>query len=100
VPFVKRFVLWLLLSLPVGIGIGAAFSAFLGEGAEFDRFTSAGNGATAGVWTALVGAIAAAATTTVARVRLKEAGGSQFLTGLIVSYGLIIAALLLLRLLG
>ena len=95
-PLVKRFLLWLLLSLPVGIGVGAGISAFLGEGAELDRFTSAGNGAIAGAWTALVGAIGAAVTTTVAQVRLKKANGSLFLTGLIVSYGLIIFALLLL----
>ena len=96
--FVKRLVLWLLLSIPVGIGMGAAVSAFLGEGAELDRFTSAGNGAIAGAWTALVGAIAAAATTTAAQVRLKRAGASLFVTGLIVSYGLITVALLLLLL--
>lgn len=99
-PFIKRFALWLVLSLPVGIGAGAVFSAFLGDGADLDRFTSAGNGAIAGAWVGLIGALAAAATTTVARARLKDAGGSQFFTGLIVSYGLIIAALLLLLLLG
>jgi hypothetical protein len=98
VPFVKRFMLWLLLSLPAGIGTGALISALLGEGAELDRFTSAGNGAIAGVWAGLLGALAAAATTTVAQVRLKRAGGSLFVTGLIVSYGLIIIALLLLLL--
>ncbi len=99
-PFIKRFVLWLILSLPVAIGAGAAFSAFLGEGSDLDRFTSAGNGAIAGAWIALVGATVAAGTTTVAHAKLKDAGGSRFLTELVVSYGLIIAALLLLRLVG
>ncbi len=98
--FTKRFVLWLVLSLPVGMAAGAALSAFFGDGADLDRFTSAGNGAIAGAWTALVGAVVAAATTSVARARLKEAGGSEFLTGLSVSYGLIIIALALLWLLG
>ena len=97
-PFIKRFVLWLILSLPVAIGAGAAFSAFLGEGSDLDRFTSAGNGAIAGAWIAL--ATVAAGTTTVAHAKLKDAGGSRFLTELVVSYGLIIAALLLLRLVG
>jgi hypothetical protein len=100
VAFTKRFILWLLLSLPVGIGIGAAFSAFLGEGSDLDRFTSAGNGGLAGAWTALIGATAAAGTTTMARAKLKAAGGSEFLTGLFVSFGLIVAALGLLRLLA
>ena len=99
-PFIKRFILWLLMSLPVGIGVGAVFSAYVGEGSDLDRFTAAGNGAIAGAWIALVGAGAAAATTTAARARLKAAGGSEFLSGLVVSYGLIVVALLLLRLLS
>jgi hypothetical protein len=96
VPFVKRLVLWLFLSLPVGMLAGAVFSAFLGDNAAQDRFTAAGNGVLAGAWTGVIGAFAAAATTTISRARLKEAGGSQFLTGLFVSFGLIVAALLLL----
>lgn len=96
-PFLKRFILWLLLSLPVSTLVGAAFSAYLGEGSELDRFTSGANGAIAGAWAGFAGALAAAGTVTLYRDKLKGAGGSPFLTGLIVSYGLIIASLVLLR---
>lgn len=98
--FIKGFVLWLMLSVPVGLAAGAVFSAFLGQGSEIDRFTAAGNGAIVGAWVGLVAAAAAAATTTLARPRLKNVGGSQLITGLFVSLGFIIGALGLLRLFG
>ena len=94
--FVKRVMLWVLISLPVGIAVGALVSAVWGEDADIDRFTSAFNGAVSGAWIGLVGAFAAAATNTIAHDRLKVAGGSEFLTGLAVSYGLITIALALL----
>lgn len=96
--FVKLAVLWVLLSVPVGIGAGSLASAYLGDNAEIDRFTAAFNGGLSGAWIGLVGAFAAAATNTVAHDRLTAARGSQFLTGLIVSYGLIAVALGLLLL--
>ena len=95
--FTKLLIGWLFLSEPVGIAVGAGFSAMYGEGATTDRFTSAVNGALAGAWLALFGALMAATTITVARERLKAAGASNLLTGVIVSYGLIVTGLLLLR---
>ena len=96
--FIKRAILWVFLSLPVGMGAGALVSLFWGEDADIDRLTAAFNGALSGAWIALVGAFAAAVTNTVAHDRLKAAGGSDFLTGLTVSYGLIAIALGLLLL--
>lgn len=90
--------LWVLISLPVGMAAGALVSAVWGENAEIDRFTAAFNGTVSGAWIGLVGAFAAAITNTIARDRLKAAGGSEFLTGLAVSYGLIAIALALLLL--
>ena len=94
--FIKRLVIWLLLSLPVGIAFGAGFSAYLGDGADLDRFTAAGNGGIAGAWLGLLGAVSAATTTTIAHDRLKGARASEFLTGLVVSYGLLLMGTLLL----
>ena len=96
--FVKRLARWLALSVPVGIGAGAAFSAFVPADAGLDRGTSAVNGALAGFGLALVGAFAAAATTAATRDMLQRAGGSELLTGAIISYGVIAAGLLLLSL--
>ena len=87
--FIKRLVGWLALSLPVGIGAGVGVSMLWGENAEFDRLTSAVNGALSGASLATVGALMAVVTTLVARGSLQRAGGSELLTGVIVSYGLI-----------
>ena len=96
--FIKRAMLWVLLSLPVGIAAGALVSMYWGEDADIDRFTSAFNGGLSGAWIAVVGALAAAGTTTIAHDRLRAVGGSEFLTGLTVSYGLIAISLGLLLL--
>ena len=98
--FVKRFVLWLVLSLPVGILAGAGLAAYYGENANIDRLTSAVNGALSGGGIAIVGAWTAAATTSITHDRLQRAGGSEVLTGAVVSYGLILVALLLLLVAG
>ena len=98
--FIKRLIGWTFLSLPVGVGAGALVSAYWGEGSDVDRLTSAANGAWAGGGIALVGAWMAAATTAAARDRLKSIGGSELLTGAVVSYGLIIVALGLLYVAG
>ena len=96
--FLKRLALWLLLSLPLGVGLGAAFSAYVPDDAALDRGTAAVNGALAGLGLALIGAAAAAATTTVTRALLERVGGSELLTGAVISYGLIIVGLVLLNL--
>ena len=94
--FLKGEIAWLLVSLPLGIALGAAASSYLGEDAALDRLTSAANGAQAGAWLALVGATAAAATAVLTRDVLRRAGGSEVLTGAIVSLGTIIAGLAML----
>lgn len=91
--FLKRLIGWLFLAMPVGLGLGALVSAFLVEGADRDRFTSAVNGVIAGFWLALLGAVMTAAITTATRDRLRAAGGSELLTGAIISYGLIFIGL-------
>ena len=98
--FFKRLVLWLFLSLPVGIVLGVLGSLYLAEDGMVDGFTAAGNGLLTGIWMAIVGAIAAAGTTAYARDRLRAAGGSECITGAVVSYGLIVVAILLLWTLG
>jgi hypothetical protein len=95
-----RVVLWLVLSLPVGIGAGALVSLYFGEGADLDRFTAAGNGVLTGAWLGLLGGVAAATTNAIARRQLREAGGSECITGAVVSYGLIAIGLVLLVLLA
>ena len=94
--FVRKLVLWLVLSLPVGIAAGAGIAAFFGEDADIDRLTSAVNGALSGAGIALIGAWTAAGTTAITHDRLQRARGSELLTGAVVSYGLIAVALLLL----
>ena len=95
--FLKRFVIWLVLSLPVGVVVGGAFSVFVPEDGALDQRTSVVNGALAGAGLALIGAWAAAGTTAVTRESLKRAGASEFMTGAVISYGLVISGLLLLE---
>ena len=99
-PFIKRLILWLVLSAPVGIGAGALVSIYFADGADLDTFTAAGNGVLTGLSLGVFGAVAAAATNTIARRQLREAGGSECITGAIVSYGLIGIGLVLLALLA
>lgn len=93
--YIKRLAIWLVPSLIIGIAFGAGFSAYWGDGADLDRFTAAGNGGIAGAWLGLFGALGAAGTTAYARDRLRQARGSEFLTGSFVSLGLIVIGTLL-----
>lgn len=95
--FLKRFAIWLPLSIPVGILAGGAFSALVPEDAILDLQTAAVNGALAGAGLALIGAWVAAGTTALMRDTLRRAGASEFMTGVIISYGVIAAGLLLLE---
>ena len=54
--YFKRFAIWLVPSLIIGIAFGSVFSLYFGDGADLDRFTAAGNGAIAGAWLGLFGA--------------------------------------------
>ena len=94
----KRLIIWTLIALPLGIGIGAGVSSLWGEDADIDRATSGYNGAVAGFWLGLIGALAAAITTRIARDALRRAGGSELLTGAVIVLGLLVAGLGLLTL--
>ncbi len=85
----KRFVGWLVLSLPVAVAAGIPISIFYGQDGTLDRYTSGFNGAVAGAWLGVLGALSASIVTVLTRDRLRAAGGSEILTGALVSYGLI-----------
>lgn len=89
----KRLIVWLLAALPAGVAAGAGVSAYWGADAAVDRVTAAVNGAHAGFWLGLIGGVAAAATTWIAREPLRRAGGSEFATGSVIVAGLIAAGL-------
>lgn len=89
----KRLIVWLLAALPAGVAAGAGVSAYWGADAAVDRVTAAVNGALAGFWLGLIGGVAAAATTWIAREPLRRAGGSEFATGAVIVAGLIAAGL-------
>ena len=94
----KRLIVWTLAAVPLGAAAGAGVSAYWGAGADVDRVTAAVNGAIAGFWLGLVGAVAAAVTTRAAREPLRRAGGSEFATGAVIVIGLLAAGLALLSL--
>ena len=94
--FLKRLIVWTLLAVPLGIGIGALVSLTWGPDADIDRATAGFNGAVAGFWLGLIGAVSAAATTRIARGPLRRAGGSECLTGGFIVFGLLAVGLWLL----
>lgn len=94
----KRLIVWMLASVPLGAATGAVVSAYWGADAAVDRVTSAVNGAIAGFWLGLIGAVAAAVTTRAARAPLRHAGGSEFATGAVIVIGLLAAGLAFLSL--
>lgn len=94
--FLKRFIIWLILSMPIAIGVSVLASLYLGTLGQMDKFTAAGNGVLTGAWLGFFGAWGAAGTTAIARDRLREVRGSECLTGAVVSYGLTVVAILLL----
>ena len=96
--FLKRLIIWTVLAVPLGIGIGAGVSLTWGENSNIDRATAGFNGAVAGFWLAIVGAVVAAATTRIARDPLRRAGGSECLTGAFIVFGLLAIGLGLLTL--
>ena len=96
--FLKRLIVWTLLAVPLGIGIGAVVSLTWGEDSNIDRATAGFNGAVAGFWLGLIGALSAAVTTRIARDQLRRAGGSECLTGAFIVFGLLAVGLALLTL--
>ena len=94
--FLKRLVIWTVAAVPLGSGIGAVVSLTWGENSNIDRATAGFNGAIAGFWLGLIGAVVAAATTRIAREPLRRAGGSECLTGGVLVFGLLAVGLWLL----
>ena len=94
----KRLIAWMAAALPVGVAAGASVSAYWGPDAAVDRATAAVNGALAGFWLGLIGAVAAAVTTRAARDPLRRAGGSEVATGAVIVGGLLAAGLAFLTL--
>ena len=88
-----RLVIWTFVATPVGVGVGALVSTIWGEGADIDRATAGFNGAVAGLWLGLIGALVAALTTRIARDSLRRAGGSELVTGAVIVIGLLAAGL-------
>ncbi len=86
--FLKRLIIWTVLAVPLGIGIGAVVSLTWGPDSDIDRATAGFNGAIAGFWLGIIGALAAAVTTRIARDLLRRAGGSECLTGGVIVLGL------------
>lgn len=75
-------------------------SAYVVESAKIDRWTATGNGAFAGAWLGLLGALGGVTTTSLAHRRLQLAGASECLTVLSVVVGVIVAGTLALWLYG
>ena len=96
--FLKRLIVWTVVALPLGIGIGAVVSLTWGDNSNIDRATAGFNGAVAGFWLGLIGALSAAVTTRIARDPLRRAGGSECLTGGVIVFGLLAVGLALLTL--
>ena len=94
--FLKRLIVWTLLAVPLGIAIGALVSLTWGPDADIDRATAGFNGAVAGFWLGIIGAVSAAATTRIARDPLRRAGGSECVTSGIIVFGLFAVGLWLL----
>ena len=87
--FLKRLIIWTVLAVPLGIGIGTVVSLTWGPDSNIDRATAGFNGAIAGFWLGIIGAVAAAVTTRIARDPLRRAGGSECLTGGVIVFGLL-----------
>ncbi|MCY4582841.1 MAG: hypothetical protein OXE50_08635 [Chloroflexi bacterium] len=96
--FLKRLVIWTVMAVPLGMAIGAVVSLTWGPDSDIDRATAGFNGAVAGFWLGLIGAVAAAATTRIAREPLRRAGGSECHTGGVIVFGLLAVGLWLLTL--
>ena len=94
----KRLVIWTVIAVPLGIGIGAVVSLTWGPDSDIDRATAGFNGAVAGFWLGIIGAVFAAVTTRIAREPLRRAGGSECLTGGAIVLGLFAVGLWLLTL--
>lgn len=95
--FVKRLIVWLVLTVPLSAFAGWLVAVRQTDAGDFRRSGFVLSGALIGMWLGVLGAVMAAATTAIARDRLRRAGASECLTGAVVSYGTVAAGLLLFR---
>ena len=95
--YIRRFALWLGLTLPVGVLAGGIFTLWESDTADFFRAAEIAGGLLIGGVLAVFGAAVATATTLAGRGALRRSGGSELLTGAIVAYGVVIIGLLLAR---
>ena len=96
--FAKRLAFWLLLTLPLSAGVGAALAFLESSADDFRQTALVVNGALAGMLLASLGAVTATATTFMASEILRQAGGSERLTGAVIAYGVVGIGLALLHL--
>lgn len=96
-PYLRRFALWFMLAVPVGVLAGGALTFWESDTADFFRAVEIIGGAIIGGFLGAFGAAAATVTTLASRTALRRAGGSELLTGAIVAYGIVIMGLLLAR---
>lgn len=95
--FVKRLIVWLVLSVPPGAFAGWLVAWRQTDVGDFRRSGFILGSMLAGLWVGVLGAVMAATTTTIARDWLRRAGASECLTGAVVSYGTVAAGLFLFR---
>ena len=92
---IKRLLRWLLLSVPVAAVAGTLLALFDTDSRSYLRGSVAVSGGIIGVGLGILGGTMATLTTTVFEGTLQRAGGSRFLTGLMVSGGLMALGFLL-----
>ena len=95
--YIRRFALWLLLTLPVGVLAGGVFTLLESDTNDFFRAAEIAGGALIGGVLAVFGSAAATVTTLAGRGALRRTGGSELLSGAIVAYGVVVIGLLLAR---
>ena len=84
----RRLLLWLLLSVPLGAVAGTLIAYVDAGSANYLRGSMMVSGGIIGVELGILGGAMAALTATVFGNVLRRAGGSVFLTGLVVAGGL------------
>ncbi len=84
----RRLLLWLLLSVPLGTVVGTLLAYADTDSGSYLRGSVMVSGGIIGAELGILGGAMAALTTTVFGGVLRRAGGSAFLTGLVVAGGL------------
>lgn len=93
----RRYVLWLVLTTPIGVLAGGLLALLESDTNDFFRAAEIVGGAIIGGVLALFSAAIATVTTLLGGGVLQRAGGSDFLTGVVLSYGVLVIGLLMAR---